>query len=74
MCMTAPKAPPMMVMPEPPPPPLAPPPPAASAAEVVKGRDRADEQFTKKKRQGSTLRISKAAAASAEAPGLNIAN
>ncbi len=73
MCMTQPKMPQQMKMPEPPPPPMAPPPPSASASEVVKGKDRADDQTNKKKRVGNALRISKGAEASSQAPGLNIA-
>jgi hypothetical protein len=75
MCMPQPKMPPTMKMPDAPPPPLAPPPPSASASEVVKGKDRDEDLYTKKKKTGgSALRISKAANASAQAPGLNIAH
>jgi hypothetical protein len=73
MCMPGPSLPPQTKMPEPPPPPMAPPPPSATAAEVVKGKDRDIDQTNKKKRLGTSLRISRADSA-ANAPGLNIAN
>lgn len=75
MCMPRPQMPAVQQLPDPPPPPVAPPPPSSTAGEVVKGKDRAEDQTINKKRRGRGLvGIGLKVMEASKAPGLNIAH